>query len=160
MIDLVQNTNTSGICALAMAAMAAASLRRRGWLILATILATLAITIATQAHWVLHDAIRQWLVGTGLYADHFRVQVAITGGAALVFTLAMLWISRVQHGALRWASLTTTTLIALFLAQAVSIHAVDAVFGRPAGPVMVIAWLWIAGALMIVWAALAARRRR
>lgn len=159
MIDLEHNTNTVGIFVLFVAAVSAASVRQKNWLVLAVILAGMTVAIATRAHWILHDAIREWLVGAGLYADHFPVQAAITGIAAFAFASAGLWIGQAQQGTLRWASLATTALLALFLLQAISIHAVDALLGHAIGPVMLVAWLWITGAVTIALAALVTRRR-
>jgi hypothetical protein len=104
MTDLIANTNTFGIWALALAAVAAASLRRPSWLILAALLAAMAIVIATDAHWIVHDRIRAMLMADGLYADHARIQVAITLVGAIGVACAGLWIVRAARGARRWST--------------------------------------------------------
>ncbi|WP_287978645.1 hypothetical protein [Sphingomonas sp.] len=159
MTDLIANTNTFGIWALALAAVAAASLRRPSWLSLAALLAAMAIVIATDAHWIVHDRIRAMLMADGLYADHARIQMAITLVGAIGVACAGLWIVRAAHGARRWAWLTTLVLVGLFCIQALSVHGVDALLGMRLGPVMLIGWLWGTAALAILLAVAHAHRK-
>lgn len=158
MISLVHSTNTIGVTALTIAALFSASRRQRNWGLLATMLAAMAALIATNAHWTLHDAIRATMISHDLYGEHVMVQIAITSAAAVMFAVAGLWVLLRQHGPLRWASITTIALFALMMIQAVSIHRIDTVFSQSVGPIMVIGWLWIAGASIVIFAALFDRR--
>lgn len=160
MTDLIANTNTSGIWVLAIAAVAAGSLRRPSWLVLAALLAAMAVSIATDAHWIVHDRVRAMLMNQGVYGQHLLVQMAITLVGAALTALLGLWIIRRRHGAHRWATLATLALAALFGVQALSVHGVDAVLGRRLGPLMVVGWLWTAGALTITLAAFFAHQER
>lgn len=152
MTDLIGNTNTFGIWALASAAVASASLRRSSWLILAALLAAMAIVIATNVHWIIHDRIRAILITDGIYADHARIQMAITLVGALGAACAGLWIVRAGRGVQRGAWLTTLALIGLFCIQTLSVHGVDALLSMRLGPMMLIGWLWGMAALMILLA--------
>ena len=158
MISLVHSTNSLGVTALTIAALFSVSRRQRNWGLLAAMLAAMAASIATNAHWTLHHAIRATMISHDIYGEHVIVQIVITSAAALMFALAGLWVLIRQHGPLRWASITTIALFALMMIQAVSIHCIDIVFSQPVGPIMAIGWLWIAGALIVVFAALFDRR--
>jgi hypothetical protein len=158
MADLVRNTHALGICALLFAALATALQRERGWWPLAVLLAGMAVVIATDASWIVHDRVRAMLIGDGIYASHHAIQIAITGGAALLLFACTAAVIRAQRGPQRWAWLGTMALLALFTAQTISAHGVDAVLGRAMGPVMVIGWLWAIAAAFVAVAAMAPRR--
>jgi hypothetical protein len=158
MADLVRDTHALGICALLFAALATALRRERGWWPLAVLLAGMATVIATDASWIAHDRVRAMLIGDGIYASHYAIQIAITSGAALLLFVCTAAVVRAQRGPQRWAWLGTMALLALFAVQAISVHGVDAVLGRAMGPVMVIGWLWAIGAAFVAVVALAPRR--
>lgn len=158
MTDLIANTNSFGILALLVSAIAAGSLRRRDWLAIAVLLAIMAMVIATGLHWLVHDRVRTALMKEGLYRDHLSLQLVITAFGASIFTGLGLWIVYTRHGARRWAALTTLAMIALFCVQALSVHAVDAFLGMKLGPMMVIGWLWGGGALTIMAVAIIASK--
>ena len=117
------------------------------------------IVIATDAHWIVHDRIRAMLMADGLYADHARIQVAITLVGAIGVACAGLWIVRAARGARRWVWLTTLALVGLFCVQALSVHGVDALLGMRLGPIMLIGWLWGTAALAILLAVAHAHRK-
>lgn len=61
---------------------------------------------------------------------------------------------------IRLAYLMSLLAVALFLVETVSVHAIDAILYKPAGPVLSIAWLWAAVSLSTVFAAMADTTRR
>jgi hypothetical protein len=72
---------------------------------------------------------------------------------ALIFvTLFLLRRHNTSRG-VRTAASITIVLVALFAIESVSLHALDAVFYRPIGPVVVIGWLWAIAAAGICLAA-------
>ena len=120
----------------------------------------MAAAIATDATGQLHDMVENALKADGLYREHGRLQRAITLGLAIPFAAACAFVAWRTRGAALALSAAVLGLAALFVAQAISLHAVDAVLGRAAGPVMVVAWGWLAGALAVMAAALVDARRR
>jgi hypothetical protein len=158
MADLVRNTHALGICALLFAALVTAMRRERGWWALTVLLAGMAAVITTDASWIVHDRVRAMLIGDNIYDSHYAIQIAITGGAALLLLACTAAVVRAERGPRRWAWLGAMALIALFAVQAISVHGVDAVLGRALGPVMIIGWLWAIGAAIVAAAAMAPRR--
>jgi hypothetical protein len=57
-------------------------------------------------------------------------------------------------GAARLAASITIAVSALFAIEMVSLHAVDAVFYRPIGPVLMLGWVWVIAAAGICAAAI------
>jgi hypothetical protein len=72
---------------------------------------------------------------------------------ALVFVTLFLFRGHAASRGIRIAASITIALVALFAIESVSLHALDAVFYRPIGPVAVIGWLWALAAAGICLAA-------
>ena len=93
----------------------------------------------------------------GLYAYmHGRIQEIIiisVAAIALIFVTLFLFWRQVAGSATRVAAAITIALLALFGIETVSLHALDVVFYRPIGPVLMIAWLWVVAAAGICLAA-------
>lgn len=101
-----------------------------------------------------------WLQSTGNYAGLKPFQrwmlvalAVITLGTAL---LLLKWLGGHGHRVLAAAFISAVTA-ALFLSEAVSLHDWDAMVYRAEGPVMLIAWGWLAAALIVGWCAVTDR---
>jgi hypothetical protein len=93
---------------------------------------------------------KSWLVASGLYANmHGGIQaisIALIAISAVIFAALMLVSRSVASGGARLAAGITVAAFALFATEIISLHALDALFYRPLGPVAVIAWLWLMAA--------------
>ena len=98
----------------------------------------------------------------GLYAQlHGSIQeitvISIVTIALVFVTLFLFWRQvfwrQVAGGAARVAASITIAVLALFAIETVSLHAVDAVFYRPIGPVLMLGWVWAIAAAGICLAA-------
>lgn len=69
-----------------------------------------------------------------------EIMIVAIATIVLVFvTLFLFW----RQGAARLAASITIAVSALFAIEMVSLHAVDAVFYRPIGPVLMLGWVWV-----------------
>jgi hypothetical protein len=74
--------------------------------------------------------------------------------ATIAAILVILVLTRCQVGrATRLALSLTVAVLALFALETVSLHAIDAIFYRPIGPVLTVGWLWAIAAAAICFAA-------
>jgi uncharacterized membrane protein len=94
----------------------------------------------------------------GLYAKmHGGIQeiidVAIVIAGLILAALFLSW-RQVSDGAARVAASITIAVLTLFAIETVSLHALDAIFYRHIGPVLMIGWLWAIAAAGISFAAL------
>ena len=84
------------------------------------------------------------------------------GSAFLLAALIVLIMIQLVRKAPTWPSAigrcATAAVLGIFVAESVSLHGADAIFYRPAGPVLFIAWLWLGCGW--VSAAAAANERR
>jgi hypothetical protein len=96
---------------------------------------------------------KSWLVANGLYANmHGGIQaftIALVATSALIFAALMLASRSVASGGARLAAGITVAAFALFTIEIISLHALDALFYRPLGPVAVIGWMWLIAAVGI-----------
>jgi hypothetical protein len=93
----------------------------------------------------------------GLYAQlHGSIQeitvISIVTIALVFVTLFLFW-RQVAGGAARIAASITIAVLLLFAIETVSLHAVDSVFYRPIGPVLMLGWVWAIAAAGICLAA-------
>jgi hypothetical protein len=81
-----------------------------------------------------------------LYAQlHGSIQEIIIISIAIIalfFVMLFLFWRPVAGGAARIAASITIAVLALFVIETVSLHALDAVFYRPIGPVLMLGWVW------------------
>lgn len=100
----------------------------------------------------------------GLYAQlHGSIQGIIIisiATIALVFVTLFLFWRRGAGGAARVAASIAIAVLALFAIETVSLHAVDAIFYRPIGPVLMLGWVWAIAAAGICAAALQRSQRK
>ena len=109
----------------------------------------------------IHDYVAAILMAEGQYGQRRGMQefmiVGLTTTALILVTL-FFFSRRRGGGSVRIAGGLTAALVLLFAIETVSLHALDAVYYRPIGPVMLIGWLWALGAAGICWSALTVKR--
>jgi hypothetical protein len=111
----------------------------------------------------LHDYVAALMMAQGEYGQRGRVQeftiILLATIAVTCMALLSLVLRRLAAPA-RIAASITLALSALFAIETVSLHALDAVYYRPAGPLLLIGWLWAIAAAGVCWAALTASLTR
>ena len=106
-----------------------------------------------------HDMVNAVLQATGLYAGRSDIQMVMLFATVLigmVMSLAMWqshWWSRQTNTRAKLAMVCTGAVLLLFLIETISLHAIDRVLYRPAGPVLLIAYAWAANAIAVTWLA-------
>lgn len=143
-------TQWAGLVAFGGAAAACLSLRGPSGRILAAVNGCLAAECALGFRHGLHDRVIA-LLGD-YYPERQPFQIALVLIAA--FTGLILLARRGRRARKTSASvplIATGAALLLFAVETISLHALDRLLYRPAGPVLVIGWLWIAtGSLTMV----------
>lgn len=146
-------TQVAGLIAFAASALACAWAARRqrsgGWAVLAVVHAALWFDILLDTRHRLHDAANAALRALGLYESRVGLQAALLLALAAVAVLA--WRTRRRAGA---AVVASALLIALVLVEAISWHESDRLLYTHLGPLLAIAYAWLACAAVVVFAAL------
>jgi hypothetical protein len=156
MFNLPFQTNPTQLAGLlAFAASTAACVwaaRRRnsgGWTVLAVVHAALWLDILLDTRHRLHDVVNAALLAVGLYGSRVWLQAALLLALAAVVVLA--WRARRRAGV---AVAATAVLVALLLVEAISWHESDRLLYTHLGPLLLIAYAWLACAGVVVFAAL------
>jgi hypothetical protein len=148
-------TQVAGLLAFAASTLACLwAVRRRGaarraWLALAAVHALLWLDILFNTRHRLHDGVNRALHAIGWYEQRLWLQAALL--VALLAVAVMAWRARRRAGA---ALAATAVLLALVLVEAVSWHESDRVLYATLGPLLLIAYAWIACAAVVVFTAL------
>ena len=146
-------TQIAGLLAFAASTAACAWAARRkhsgGWAALAAVHAALWLDILLNTRHRLHDVVNAGLRALGLYESRVWLQAALLLGLAAVAVLA--WRARRRAGV---AMAATMVLIALVLVEAISWHESDRLLYTTLGPLLLIAYAWLACAGAVVWSAL------
>ncbi len=103
----------------------------------------------------IHDHFVARLMADGEYGQRRGMQEFII---ILLATMALICgglfvFSRRLGGAVRAAASLTIALAMLFAVETVSLHALDAIYYRPVGPILLIGWTWAVAAAGICLAA-------
>jgi hypothetical protein len=156
-------TQLTGLLSFAAATMACLIAARRSlgrnariWQLLAFINGLFLIEIFIGLRHRVHNYVDALLMAEGQYGHRREMQEpTIIGLATLALLCAtLLLFSRRLTGAVRTAASLTIALLALFAIETVSLHALDAIYYRPIGTVLLIGWLWAIAAAGICWAGL------
>ena len=118
------------------------------------------VVIGLRHH--IHDLVDQMLMAQGRYSERAEMQEFFIMTLAIVTVIIMaisLIFWRTAGKGARIAAIITIALSGLFAIETVSLHALDAIFYRPLGPVLAIGWLWVAAAIGICLAARPSYRR-
>jgi hypothetical protein len=104
----------------------------------------------------IHDYLVALLMAEGEYDQRRGAQefIIIWLATIALICVTLFSFSRGLAGTARIAASLTIAMLALFAIETVSLHALDAVYYRPIGAVLLIGWLWAIVALGICWAAL------
>ena len=129
----------------------------RAWRVLGFINALFFFEIFIGSRHRIHDYVNAILMAEGEYGQRRGMQETIIVWLviiALVCVTLFLFSRRLGGAAVRTASGLTAGLVALFAIETVSLHALDAIYYRSIGSVLLIGWLWALAAAGICWAAL------
>lgn len=106
-----------------------------------------------------HDLVNAVLQATGLYAGRGVIQIALLFATALtgmVLSGVMWqshWWSHQSNMRAKLSFVCTVAVLLLFLVETISLHAIDRLLYRPMGPVLLIAYAWVANAIVVTWLA-------
>jgi ABC-type proline/glycine betaine transport system permease subunit len=146
-------TQLAGLLAFAASTAACVWAARRkhsgGWAALAGVHAALWLDILLNTRHRVHDVVNAALRALGLYESRVWLQAALLLVLAAVAMIA--WRARRRAGL---AVVATATLIALMLVEAISWHESDRLLYTYLGPLLLIAYAWLACAGAVVFAAL------
>jgi hypothetical protein len=170
LIDLPSNpTQWTGLMAFGVASWAALRAARRKavpsdpavttwhWVGALQFLYVLEIWLSTRH--LAHDMADAVLRAAGLYADRSSIQImllvitVLTGMVAGIAMWQSHWWSRQTNVHAKLAWVCTVAILMLFLIETISLHAIDRVLYRPVGPVLFIAYAWVANAIAVTWLA-------
>lgn len=146
----IDSTELSGFVAFLPPAVACAVAARckgigsKRWAILAIIYALVSIEILVRGRHLIDQAIGDWLRAEQLYPERRPPQAAAILVLLMLALLAARFVlRRAPTRRLKIATGATAAALTLFVVESVSLHAVDAIFYRPVGPIMLIGWLWL-----------------
>jgi hypothetical protein len=146
-------TQVAGLLAFAASTLACVWAARRkhggGWAVLAAVHAVLWLDILLDTRHGLHDHVNAALRALGLYESRVWLQALLLLALAAVAVFA--WRARRRSGA---AMVATAVLIVLVLVEAISWHESDRLLYAYLGPLLLIAYAWIACAGVVVFTAL------
>jgi hypothetical protein len=153
-------TQLTGLFAFALATLACGLASRRTgartlWRHVAVLQALCLIEVVFGFRHRAHDVVDALLQANGWYADRRPLQVVLLAVVLMlaVFTFVALRRLRGAGPELWRAAVATAVALWLFVAEAVSLHGVDAVMYLNVGPVLLIGWCWVLCAAIVVWAA-------
>jgi hypothetical protein len=129
----------------------------RAWRVLGFINGLFVFEVFIGLRHRIHDYVNAILMAEGEYSQRRGMQESIIiwlATIALVCVTLLLFSRRLGGTALRIAAGLTAGLVTLFAIETVSLHALDAIYYRPIGSVLLIGWLWALAAAGICWAAL------
>jgi hypothetical protein len=108
----------------------------------------------------LHDIMNAALKMSGLYQGRASGQTAMLAVIALLGIGLFVLARRAPRTMARIGILASSAMVLLFLIEGISLHAMDALLYRRAGPLMLIAWIWAALCGTTACAALLDKPRR
>jgi hypothetical protein len=131
-----------------------------GWWVLSAINALLVFEIVAGWRYRVHDLADAFLLSRGWYESRSPWQMAMIAVAALMLLAAGYAArARIHSNAYVSAVMAVCFAVGIFVIEAISLHAIDALLYRPVGPVLVIAFFWLAVSTWISFSALMAARR-
>jgi hypothetical protein len=128
----------------------------RTWRFLALMSCIFLIESLSGLRYQIADLARSIAIANDLYAQRKGILEGIDislAAIALTFLALFLFRRHVASRGARAAASITVALFTLFAIETVSLHALDAVFYQPIGPVLLIGWLWAIAAVGICLAA-------
>ena len=112
--------------------------------------------LITNLRWHLHDWMVSEAMRRGIYDRRFVPQAV---SLFILSLLALLFLTRLRrqlsgHLGAQLAAAGMVAALALWLVELISLHQVDAILYRQIGPLMTIAYIWIAAGAMMATGAL------
>ena len=160
-------TQLTGLIVFALAALACAraAMPRRGaqgalWWGLAALQSAFFLEVVFGLRHRSHDAVDSVLQAHGWYASRGTLQIGLIAVALVlagVCVVALVRLRRIDAAAMV-AVIASAVALWLFVIEAISLHAVDALMYTRLGPVMRIGWVWAAASALVALAALRAAR--
>lgn len=141
-------------------AASARSQRTSVWWILGAVQLVCLLEVLLGLRYGLHNAFGRLLKDRGWYASRDQWQAELLVGAVVLVAAAAAcacWRHR-HDGAAMLAIVGTALGVSVLGAETVSPHRLDAIMYTPAGPWVVLAWMWLAASAVVTVAALKARR--
>jgi hypothetical protein len=140
-----------------LAAMRRSGLRdARVWKLLAVMNCLFLFEIFVGSRHRIHDHVVALLMAEGEYGQRRGTQefiIICLATMALICLTLFLFSHRFAGSAVRIAACLTIIVLALFAIEAVSLHALDAIYYQTIGPVLLIGWIWAVVATGILLAA-------
>jgi hypothetical protein len=159
-IDSTQWVGMTGFAVAGLLCVRAARNSSPSWWILAGLNLLLVVEIVAGWRYRVHDVADALLLYQGLYEARRPWQVAMIAVAAVALLAAGLMVrARIRSAALASAATGLCFGFSIFVIEAVSLHAVDAVLYHKVGPVLVVAFFWTAASAWIGVSAFTAARR-
>jgi hypothetical protein len=127
--------------------------RQWRWIFIFQVLFCIEIWLGTRH--AVHDMVNDWLRAMGIYQDRATLQkwmlvtLVLSGALAGFSGWPGALQTRPKSPMLKLAIACTAAVVLLFLIETVSLHAVDRVLYHQAGPVLLIAYAWMAGAAAV-----------
>lgn len=160
MTPMFNATQSIGLAATALTLFACIAATRPPWRMLAALHGLMFLEVLFGLRHRIHAMGSRELMAGNIYAERNGLQIALLA-ALLIGALAILWIAgRQKRAAARIGILSSGALAAIFVVEAISLHAIDALLYRQTGPLMVIAFAWVGLCTITAIAALADRRVR
>jgi hypothetical protein len=142
------------------AARRSAARNARVWQVLGFMNGMLFVEVLAGSRHRIHDYVNALLKAEVEYGQRREMQkpiIILLATTALICVMAFLLSRRPDGAAVRIAASLVIALLALFSIETVSLHALDAVYYRPMGPVLLIGWMWAFASIGICWAAFAVK---
>lgn len=153
-------TQWAGLVAFGSAAAACLSLRGPPGRILAAVNGCLAAECALGFRHGLHDQVIALLGDYYPERQPFQIALVLIAAFTGLILLARRW-RRARKTSVNVPLIATGVALLLFAVETISLHALDRLLYRPAGPVLVIGWLWVAiGTMTLIGAAREYHRAR
>ena len=152
-------TQWAGLVAFGGAAAACLSLRGPSGRILAAVNGCLAAECALGFRHGLHDQVIRLLGDYYPERQPFQIALVLIAAFTGLTLLARRW-RRTRKTSVNVPLIATGAALLLFAVETISLHALDRLLYRPAGPVLVIGWLWVATGSLTMVSAITRRQRR
>lgn len=160
MTPIFNATQSVGLAATAFAMVACVAVAKAPWRLLAVVHGALFLEVLLGLRHQIHALAGRGLMAEALYGERRPMQIALLA-AMLAAGVLILWLAgRQKRLPAKVGILSSGLLAALFIVEAISLHAIDALLYRRIGPLMIIGFIWAGLCTITILAALADRSVR
>lgn len=139
----MNSTQLLGIVGFGLAGLLCLGVRRTPWIVMGLISLFYSLECVMSWRHQLHIAANAAM--GSYYAERWPLQIAlIAGGSIVAAILAAILLGTNRDRAARVAMTGTLMATALFALETISLHEIDAILYSRIGPVLLIAWIWLA----------------